>query len=484
MVTSHEMKLTGLKAGTNYFYKVVSQNAAGATIEKSGFEFNTLYKQKITVAPPTISNMRIESIGTSTAVIVFTTNIAAGGKINYGTTTAYEQTDGGHAALLTNHSHPLSGLAPNTRYHFVAIVRDTYGNETIYENKTFTTLGNFSQANSQSASVVEDTEASQEPVTDRTTVAPERSGGGGGGYYAHAPTTTLKKPKLIKVEALDGQTMFVWNPQKPPKAAPGSTQIRTNIIIVRNPVRYSESPLFGKVVYKGNSGLFTDINLNNDKTYYYSVFTANQFNSHSQPARFKIAPTTAKEKEPEPELKLEVVPPVIQKMPIYTFSKILSRGDRNKQVEHLQVLLTSESSIYPKGLITGYFGPLTENAVKTFQKRYKLPTTGMADTATLKKLEQLSSIEVVKDKAEVYDKALTKNLTLGHTGGDVSVLQQFLINAEAYPEALVTGYFGHLTRSAVQRFQQEQNIDPAYGHFGPITKRRMLNLIRLRSVSF
>ncbi|MBI1754890.1 peptidoglycan-binding protein [Candidatus Azambacteria bacterium] len=48
----------------------------------------------------------------------------------------------------------------------------------------------------------------------------------------------------------------------------------------------------------------------------------------------------------------------------------------------------------------------------------------------------------------------------------------------------MSGCFGPLTRAAVQRFQREQNISPAYGYFGPITKKRMLNLIRLRSVSF
>ena len=153
-------------------------------------------------------------------------------------------------------------------------------------------------------------------------------------------------------------------------------------------------------------------------------------------------------------------------------------------MEHLQVLLASESSIYQKGLITGYFGSLTENAVKIFQKRYQLPVSGIADSATLKKLEQLSSVEITKDKAETYDQTLTRNLMIGFKGGDVSMLQQFLISAEVYPEALVTGYFGSLTRAAVQRFQREQNIIPAAGYFGPITKKRMLNLIRLRSVSF
>ncbi len=467
--SSHEIKLTGLNSGTNYFYKVVSKNASGKTIEKSGFEFNTLFRKKTTVIPPAIAAMRIESVGTSSAIILFDTNVPATGQIKYGTTTSYAKSDLEHAALLTKHRHPLSGLAPNTGYNFVAVVRDVYGNETIYQNQTFRTFGN--QITTQQI------EAEPETVVDQTTVAPEKSSGGGGDYpFTYTPTHS--KPAIVKVEALDKQVMFVWNPQKPPKAASGSTQIRTNIVITRSTLNYFDNPTFGKMVYKGNSGVFTDTRLENGKTYYYSVFKVNQFNSYSQPVRFKVVPT-----EKDQEITLKAAPTVAQKTPIYKFSKILARGDKNKQVEHLQVLLASESSIYQRGLITGYFGPLTERAVKTFQKRHKLSATGVANMATLKKLEQLSGVEVAQDKAAIYDKALARNLAVGHTGGDVSVLQQFLVNAEVYPEALVTGRFGPLTRAALQRFQQEQNITPAEGFFGPITKKRVLNLIRLRSVS-
>jgi len=178
------------------------------------------------------------------------------------------------------------------------------------------------------------------------------------------------------------------------------------------------------------------------------------------------------------------VPPVVQKNPIYVFPDALRVGDKNKHVEHLQVLLAGEPSLYPQGRITSYFGPLTEGAVKAFQKRHKLPATGVANTTTLKKLEQLSSIEVVKDTATPFDAAFSRDLKLGVSGGDVSVLQQFLINAEAYPGALVTGYFGPRTQAALQTFQKEQNINPPAGYFGPLTKKRVLNLIRLRSVSF
>lgn len=480
--TSHEIKLTGLKSGTNYFYKVVSKNASGQIVSQSGFEFNTLFEQKITVAPPTISNMKIESIGPSTAVILFNTNMPASGKVNYGTTTSYEKTDGGHAVFLINHSHPLSGLTPNTSYNFVAIVRDANGNETIYENKTFKTLEDSSVAAPQSTPAVGSAAESQETVTDQTTVAPARSAGTGGGDYSYTRTTTLAAPQLTKVEALDGQVMFLWNSQKPPKiTTPGSTKILTNVIIVRNPVAHPTGPTFGKIVYKGNSGLFTDANLENGKTYYYSVFVANQFNSYSPPTRFKVTPTKADE-----EIELEVVPPVVQKNPIYSFPKTLKLkvGDKNKHVEHLQVLLASEPSLHPKGLITGYFGPLTKEAVKAFQKRYELTVTGVADSATLKKLEKLSSVEIVSDRATLFDAALSRDLKVGLSGGDVSILQQFLINTGVYPKALVSGYFGSLTKSALQRFQKDQNITPSNGYFGPVTKKRALNLIRLRSVSF
>ena len=110
--------------------------------------------------------------------------------------------------------------------------------------------------------------------------------------------------------------------------------------------------------------------------------------------------------------------------------------------------------------------------------------TGSADTKTLKKLEMLTHVEITQDKAGIFDTALHRDMKLGATGGDVSILQQFLITAGVYPEALVTGYFGFLTESALRRFQQTQNILPASGYFGPVSKRRMLNLVRLDSISF
>lgn len=68
---------------------------------------------------------------------------------------------------------------------------------------------------------------------------------------------------------------------------------------------------------------------------------------------------------------------------------------------------------------------------------------------------------------------LTRQLDLTYTGSDVSALQSFLAkDASIYPEGLVTGYYGTLTRNAVIRFQQRNGID-AVGRVGPITLAKL-----------
>jgi len=68
------------------------------------------------------------------------------------------------------------------------------------------------------------------------------------------------------------------------------------------------------------------------------------------------------------------------------------------------------------------------------------------------------------------DAAITSNLGVGSTGGDVTELQQFLsTNSSIYPQAIVSGYFGGLTRAAVTQYQVAFDIDQV-GVVGPITR--------------
>jgi peptidoglycan hydrolase-like protein with peptidoglycan-binding domain len=50
---------------------------------------------------------------------------------------------------------------------------------------------------------------------------------------------------------------------------------------------------------------------------------------------------------------------------------------------------------------------------------------------------------------------IERDLSFGSSGDDVKSLQEFLKSQSGiYPQGLITGYFGSLTRSAVIRFQE------------------------------
>jgi peptidoglycan hydrolase-like protein with peptidoglycan-binding domain len=64
------------------------------------------------------------------------------------------------------------------------------------------------------------------------------------------------------------------------------------------------------------------------------------------------------------------------------------------------------------------------------------------------------------------------NLTVGSRGADVTALQNILA-AGGYFTATPTGYFGSITKAAVQAYQRANAITPVSGYFGPLTRAVM-----------
>ncbi len=56
----------------------------------------------------------------------------------------------------------------------------------------------------------------------------------------------------------------------------------------------------------------------------------------------------------------------------YIFKRGLQFGSKGDEVRFLQEILSRDKTIYPEGMITGYFGPLTDKAVKRFQEKYNI----------------------------------------------------------------------------------------------------------------
>lgn len=81
----------------------------------------------------------------------------------------------------------------------------------------------------------------------------------------------------------------------------------------------------------------------------------------------------------------------------------------------------------------------------------------------------LSAAAIVSAPLFAHAAILNRQLEVGSQGSDVSAVQTFLAgDATLYPQGLVTGYFGSMTKTAVANFQLRNNI-PAVGRIGPAT---------------
>src|SRR3989344_4930996 len=77
-------------------------------------------------------------------------------------------------------------------------------------------------------------------------------------------------------------------------------------------------------------------------------------------------------------------------------TKELYKGVSGNEVKEVQKFLKQFSEIYPEGLVTGYYGPLTEKAVKKFQEKEGLFATGKIDQTTRIKINEYLAGETEK----------------------------------------------------------------------------------------
>lgn len=70
----------------------------------------------------------------------------------------------------------------------------------------------------------------------------------------------------------------------------------------------------------------------------------------------------------------------------------------------------------------------------------------------------------------------SRDLQVGSRGADVSQLQALLAtDVNIYPQGLVTGYFGSMSKAAVEQFQAAYGL-PVVGRVGPMTQSKLNSL--------
>jgi hypothetical protein len=105
----------------------------------------------------------------------------------------------------------------------------------------------------------------------------------------------------------------------------------------------------------------------------------------------------------------------------------------------------------------------------------------LALEARILELQQILASLLGARNAAVVGYNFERNLAVGMTGPDVLMLQQFLnkygfIIAQTGPGSVgfETDYFGEKTAVALARYQQVNNLSPAVGYFGPLTRNHIL----------
>ncbi len=134
-------------------------------------------------------------------------------------------------------------------------------------------------------------------------------------------------------------------------------------------------------------------------------------------------------------------------------------GDKGDEVLKIQNRL-KELEYYTYSDTTGYFGPVTETAVKRFQRTNKLVVDGIVGKMTYAKLFS-SDVKYFT----LYPK---------DTGDDVLAVQNKLKSLGYYTYYKVTGYYGAITVDAVRSFQKAHGLT-ADGVVGRNTRAAMFS---------
>ena len=154
------------------------------------------------------------------------------------------------------------------------------------------------------------------------------------------------------------------------------------------------------------------------------------------------------------------------------FAVLLKQGSKHADVSRLQRLLGVEP--------TGYFGALTRAAVEAFQLKHSIAKRGdagfgLVGPMTRAKLNELGSDSLAASASSLAPGApanalFSVRLAQGSRGADVKRLQS-LLGVES------SGYFGALTRAAVEALQLKYGIanpgNEGFGTLGPKTRAKI-----------
>ncbi|MHB1316367.1 MAG: peptidoglycan-binding protein [Minisyncoccota bacterium] len=229
----------------------------------------------------------------------------------------------------------------------------------------------------------------------------------------------------------------------------------------------------------------------------------NQSSTPSAPSSYYAPPSQSSPSTPVSNSS-QTTPPVqsatVTNTPIYTIpslerlyvTKTLSRGISSPEVRSVQEYFKKIGLFDSSVETTTFFGPYTEASTKKYQQSKGIEATGIIGPLTRASLQEgtistsVSSV-VTPTPALINQTSVSKlptTVSIGMKNDDVVRLQNILKQLGFFSKDVPsTGYFGPLTRQAVQSFQKEYGIvssgtenTTGYGMSGKKTWTKLLSL--------
>lgn len=128
LTKNHSLSLTGLTQNTLYHYRVKSKDAYNNLAASNDLTFTTAAGADTIVPTVQFSSISNGTPGYNTATITFITDEIAVCKMDYGLTISYGSSTAFETTYTQSHSITLTGLSPNTAYHYAMTCKDTSSN--------------------------------------------------------------------------------------------------------------------------------------------------------------------------------------------------------------------------------------------------------------------------------------------------------------------------------------------------------------------
>jgi len=156
----------------------------------------------------------------------------------------------------------------------------------------------------------------------------------------------------------------------------------------------------------------------------------------------------------------------------------LSKGMRGDDVRDLQNMLLDAGYSVGKAGADGKFGNDTFRAVASFQEDHNLQVTGIADPATIRKIDAIAYPSHFDDGEDPKDGNGTVRLPDIQNGsrGDAVIALQAALNLLGYPCGKADGICGPMTVAALNRFKEARML-PTDGKADAALWEELLNVL-------